>query len=276
MINTVMHRDRRDAGLDPAASIRLGSLGLLVWMLAVGVSAASQDAKGPDSLKRFSQSVESLVQKVSPSVVQIVVTGYGPLEDAGRDETDVVIGRQRSLGSGVIIDPDGYIVTNAHVVAGATTVRLASGDKLVDAVPVFIDPELDVALLYAPGLTAPALTFADQDPSRGATGATFGFPGGRSLVVVPAAVAGSYPATGRDIYGRTKVTRQILELRARIDQGDSGGPLVLSDGTVGGVVFAEARTDEDVGYALTPTAVHDAIEQAVGRTGLAPTGECIH
>jgi S1-C subfamily serine protease len=181
----------------------------------------------------------------------------------------------QSTGTGFVVDR-GYAVTNAHVVAGATTVRLASGDKLVDAVPVFIDPELDVALLYAPSLTAPALSFAEEDPSRGATGATFGFPGGRSLVVVPAAVAGSYPATGRDIYGRAKVTRQILELRARIDQGDSGGPLVLSDGTVGGVVFAEARTDEDVGYALTPTAVHDAIEPAVGRTGLAPTGECIH
>lgn len=181
----------------------------------------------------------------------------------------------QSTGTGFVVDR-GYAVTNAHVVAGATTVRLASGDKLVDAVPVFVDPELDVALLYAPSLTAPALTFADQDPSRGATGATFGFPGGRGLIVVPAAVAGSYPATGRDIYGRVKVTRQILELRARIDQGDSGGPLVLSDGTVGGVVFAEARTDEDVGYALTPTAVHDAIEGAVGRTGLAPTGECIH
>jgi hypothetical protein len=71
------------------------------------------------------------------------------------------------------------------------------------------------------------------------------------------------------------VSRAVVELRAQIDQGDSGGPLILSDGTVGGVVFAEARTDEEVGYALTPTAVARAVEPAIGRTGLADTGACI-
>ena len=63
------------------------------------------------------------------------------------------------------------------------------------------------------------------------------------------------------------MTRPILELRAEIDQGDSGGPLVLADGTVGGVVFAEARTDEEVGYAL------DADVGAQGdRAGARPDG----
>ena len=52
-------------------------------------------------------------------------------------------------------------------------------------------------------------------------------------------------AQGRDIYGEQRVSRMILELRAAIDQGDSGGPLILADGTVGGVVFAEARTDDE-------------------------------
>lgn len=181
----------------------------------------------------------------------------------------------QSTGTGFVVARS-YAVTNAHVVAGATKVRLAAGDALVDAVPVFLDPELDVALLYAPQLTAPSLEFARDDPERGATGATFGFPGGRGLVVVPAAVAGAYSAQGRDIYGRSRVTRSILELRATIDQGDSGGPLVLADGTIGGVVFAEARTDEEVGYALTPTAVRDAVTPWIGRTGFVPTGECIH
>ena len=72
------------------------------------------------------------------------------------------------------------------------------------------------------------------------------------------------------------MTRSILELQAEIEQGDSGGPLVLTDGTVGGVVFAEARTDDQVGYALTPTSVWNAIAPALGRTGLAPVGSCIH
>lgn len=180
-----------------------------------------------------------------------------------------------SSGTGFVVEP-GYVVTNAHVVAGASTVRVGQGGDLYDAAPVLFDPDLDVALLYAPQLRAPSLEFAATDPPRGATGATFGYPGGLGLDVEPAAVAGAYAAQGRDIYADARVTRAILELRGRIDQGDSGGPLVLADGTVGGVVFAEARTDAEVGYALAASAVRDSIRPALGRTGLVPVGHCIH
>ncbi|HEX5015205.1 MAG TPA: MarP family serine protease [Candidatus Limnocylindrales bacterium] len=180
-----------------------------------------------------------------------------------------------SSGTGFVVEP-GYVVTNAHVVAGADTVRVGLDGDAYDAAPVHFDPDLDIALLYAPGLPAPALSLAQTDPTRGAIGATLGFPGGGALAAVPAAVASSYPARGLDIYGDQRVTRAILELRAQIDQGDSGGPLILSDGTVGGVVFAEARTDPGVGYALTPSSVRDAIAPALGRTGLVPVGHCIH
>jgi len=70
------------------------------------------------------------------------------------------------------------------------------------------------------------------------------------------------------------VTRDILELRAQIEPGDSGGPLILKDGTVGGVVFAEARSDENVGYALSPTAVAADITPALGRQSQVSTGPC--
>jgi S1-C subfamily serine protease len=180
-----------------------------------------------------------------------------------------------STGTGFVVAP-GYVVTNAHVIAGATAVKVLRDDDLYDAVPVFIDPDLDIALVFAGRLPAPPLDFATTDPERGDAGAIFGFPGGRGLEVVPAAVADSYNATGRDIYGESHVTRSILELRAQIEQGDSGGPLILEDGSVGGVVFAEARTDDEVGYALTPSAVERAIAGSIGATGLADTGSCIH
>jgi S1-C subfamily serine protease len=180
-----------------------------------------------------------------------------------------------SSGTGFAIDRE-YVVTNAHVVAGARTIRVAlEGREAVDAVAVYDDPELDVALLWVNGLDAPPLRLAGSDPERGAIGATLGYPGGQSLVVTSAAVAGEYVAQGRDIYGERRVSRTILELRAGIEQGDSGGPLILTDGTVGGVVFAEARTDDSVGYALTPTAVARAVEPSVGRTGPVDTGACI-
>jgi S1-C subfamily serine protease len=182
----------------------------------------------------------------------------------------------QSTGTGFAVAGD-YVVTNAHVVAGGSTIRVqASGGGLRDATPVFFDPNLDVALLWVPGLGAPPLRFAAADPSRGAVGATLGFPHGGGLVVEPAAVAGAYAAQGRDIYGGGRVSRRILELRAVVDQGDSGGPLVLTDGTVGGVVFAEARTDESAGYALSPTTVATAVSPSVGRTGPVDTGACIH
>ena len=149
------------------------------------------------------------------------------------------------------------------------------GGDTHDATPVLFDPELDVAVLWVRGLGAPALRFAATDPPRGAEGATLGFPNGRGLAVVAAAVAGRYPATGRDIYAERRVTREILELRAQIERGDSGGPFVLVDGTVGGVVFAEARTDPNVGYALAPTSVSVRVAPATGRTGAVDTGPCI-
>lgn len=181
-----------------------------------------------------------------------------------------------SSGSGVVVAP-GYVVTNAHVVAGARSrgVRVTGIAGQVDASVVLFDPELDVAVLLAPDLQAVPLRFATDDPTRGAVGAALGYPGGGSLTVVPAAVTGAYAATGRDIYDEATVTRRVLELQARIDRGDSGGPFVLRDGTVGGLIFAEARTDPDVGYALSPTAVATRITPALGRTEPVDTGECL-
>lgn len=180
-----------------------------------------------------------------------------------------------SSGTGFVIARE-YVVTNAHVIAGASTIRVTLQDRgTLDAIAVYDDPELDIALLWVPRLDAAPLRFANADPDRGAVGATIGFPHGGALIVSAAAVAGSYVANGRDIYGAHQVSRRILELRAVIDQGDSGGPLLLADGTVGGVVFAEARTDETVGYALTPTAVATAISPSIGRTGPVATGPCI-
>ena len=182
-----------------------------------------------------------------------------------------------SSGSGVVVARE-YVVTNAHVVAGARAdaVQVIGADgNRHDARVVLFDPNLDVAVLHATGLAAPALRFATTDPRRGALGAALGYPGGGALTIVPAAVAGGYPATGRDIYGATTVRRQILELNARIERGDSGGPFVLTDGTIGGLIFAEARTDDEVGYALSPTEVATRIAPGMGRTGAADTGDCL-
>lgn len=181
----------------------------------------------------------------------------------------------RSSGTGFVVAA-GYVVTNAHVIAGARAITVDSGTDRRPAVPVLFDPDLDIALLQVAGLAAPSLVFAGGEPARGDIGATFGYPGGGAAVVEPAAVADTYDAVGLDVTGTRRVTRRIVELRALIEPGDSGGPLLLANGTVGGVVFAESRSDDAVGYALTPSAVGIAIMPGIGRSAAVDTGSCTH
>ena len=197
--------------------------------------------------------------RAAPSVLRVVADGCD----------------QRASGSSFVVAPE-YLVTNAHVVVGADSVIVQTSGDSYAAVPVLVDLQLDVAVLWANGLAAPALTFAASEPDRGALGATIGYPGGGNETVEPATVAASYFATGLDVTGKARVTRRILELRARVIPGDSGGPFVLEDGTVGGVVFAESRVDPAVGYALSPLEVLDRISPAVGRTQAVSTGPCVN
>ena len=181
----------------------------------------------------------------------------------------------RSSGTAFVVKR-GYLVTNAHVISGATQIVVQTSQASFDAVPVFVDLELDIAVLHASDLTAAALAFATEEPHRGTIGATFGYPGGGNAVVEPATVAAVYNATGLDVTGSARVTRRIIELRATIEPGDSGGPLLLEDGSVGGVVFAESKVDPTVGYALSPLEVKDRIAPALTRTGRVATGPCLH
>jgi S1-C subfamily serine protease len=197
-------------------------------------------------------------ERAAPSVLRVIADGC----------------EQRASGTSFVIAPE-YLVTNAHVVAGASSILVQTSDASFSARPVLLDLELDIAVLFANGVDAPPLTFATEEPRRGDLGAAIGFPGGGRKTVGPATVAATYFATGLDVAGEARVTRRIIELRSRVNPGDSGGPLVLEDGTVGGVVFAESRVDPAVGYALSPLEVVDRISPAIGSTDAVPSGPCI-
>ncbi|HYU57225.1 MAG TPA: MarP family serine protease [Actinomycetota bacterium] len=178
-------------------------------------------------------------------------------------------------GSGFVA-ADGYIVTNAHVVAGvpAPQVQQQNGGS-EGATTVLFDPDLDVAVLRVGTSPGPALTLRRDVVDRGARGAVLGYPGGGPLDVERAAVRRSLEAVGRDIYGRRTVVREVYEVQAAVRPGSSGGPFVLGDGTVAGVVFAASTTEGNVGYALTSTSVGPDVRSALGRTAPVDTRPCI-
>ena len=179
------------------------------------------------------------------------------------------------LGSGWVA-AESTVVTNAHVVAGGDSVTIEdSAGEHAGAVVVF-DPKTDVAVIHVEGLAGPPLDLDTSDKERGTPGATLGFPGeaGGEMVVHGAAVQEKYNASGRDIYGRAIVEREVYEIRSKVRQGDSGGPFVLPNGDVAGVVFAASTTDEDTGYALTGDEVSDEVAKGAERTEPVRTGSC--
>jgi S1-C subfamily serine protease len=188
----------------------------------------------------------------------------------------VALSCQRSIeGSGFVISPD-HILTNAHVVAGVDshqTVTVGNGTTL-PATVVYYDPQVDVAVLYVPGLNLTPLHFASA-ANPGDNAVVAGYPlDATYLHLVPARIGGEQNAQGPNIYQTSTVTRQIYEIRAVVRSGNSGGPLLSPQGTVDGVVFAAAVGVNDTGFALTAAEVSADASAGQQLTSPVSTGAC--
>ena len=210
----------------------------------------------------MNESVDALTRKVWPSVVQILVSGYGargrPLARRGQR-------RRRSAastGSGFVIDPDGYIMTNAHVVSGARRVEVVLPAENADgtltsalsgktytlpARIVGVTTELDLALLKIDGQKLPALPLATYSQVRqGETVFAFGSPIGMRNSLshgLVSAVARQVDPDSPLIYVQTD---------APINPGNSGGPLVNIRGEVVGVntfIVSQSGGNDGLGFA---------------------------
>jgi S1-C subfamily serine protease len=164
-----------------------------------------------------------------------------------------------SEGSGWVVAP-GRVVTNAHVVAGASSVVVReSGGTTVDrATLVAFDPERDLAVLDVTDLRAPALHLG-QNLGAGDSAYAAGYPGDGPFTISPQRVRDQLTARGTDIYQSGSVERQIYSLRGTIRPGNSGGPLLDQAGDVVGVVFARSTIDPQTGYALTLNELHPVL-----------------
>ena len=262
-------------------SNRPGALGLpwaacLLVASPVFAQSAGRPPVAASLLRDLSASVEELTTRVSVSVVQVLVTGYGAVDERSRSgETGLVIGRQRSIGSGAVIDPDGYIITNAHVVAGARRVQVvlhremtAAGpvrslaveaSQTVDARIVGTASDIDLALLKVDVTGLRALPLADYDAIRqGELVFAFGSPEGlRNSVTmgVVSSVARQPDPDSPTIY---------IQTDAPINPGNSGGPLVNVDGELVGLntfILTESGGSQGLGFAIPSAIVASAYPQ---------------
>ena len=258
---------------------RIGCLVLLSSLLAPAFtpaqSADNPASQSPDVLHKLNESVDNLIKKVSPSVVQILVTGYGPLEEGERGSTSVIIGRQRAIGSGFVIDPSGYIITNAHVVNGAQRVRvvlplmtnessvtaaLSTRSNIVPARVVGVARDIDLALLKIDeSIKLPALPVAPyRNLHQGELVFAFGSPEGLRNTVTMGLISAVARQTDLDspmVYVQTD---------APINPGNSGGPLVNVNGEVVGVntfILSQSGGNEGLGFAIPSSVVNVAYRQ---------------
>jgi S1-C subfamily serine protease len=199
--------------------------------------------------------------------------------DAAIPSTFVILGDgcasgYLSEGSGFVAAP-GYLVTNAHVVAGTTRQAVLVGEDHVPASVVAFDARLDIAVLRVADLQAPPLEFATEELPRGTGGAVLGFPGGPPVMVSSSAVRAVMDAVGRDIYGSGEIRRRLYELQTEVHPGSSGGPFVLVDGQVAAVIFASSTLDEHVAYAIAAAQITPVLARAIARTQPVGTGPCL-
>jgi len=199
-----------------------------------------------------------IATNAQPSTMKVVTTGC----------------EWQSQGSGVVI-ADHYVVTNAHVVDGGHNVSVVDGQGAThDARVVGFQARLDAALLYVPELTAPALDWTSGAVARGDVGIALGYPGGGPLVATRASVNRQTLTTGVDPATGAPIARQVVELHSRVAPGDSGGPFVLTDGTIGGIVFAESPDKAAIGYALPVADVSAFVDPLIGRKAPVNVGPC--
>jgi serine protease Do len=215
----------------------------------------------------MNHALEDLAARVSPAVVQIQTTGYGPLSESDQGKTALIV-RQHAVGSGVIVDANGYIMTNAHVVDGAQRIRVAlpisstaspnntpAGKRpVLDAKLVGVHKESDLALLKIDGTNLPTLSLEEPQSIRVgqmvlAVGSPEGLQSSVTMGVISAVARQADPTKSLN----------YVQTDAPINPGNSGGPLVDMNGYVVGIntfILSQSGGSEGLGFAIPARVVN--------------------
>ena len=260
---------------NPAASPGANSATNSLTRPAEGKPKPSAD-QSFQTLVQLNDALEGLAGRVSPAVVQILVTGYGPLREEDRAQTALIV-RQHAVGSGVIVDSNGYIMTNAHVVEGAQRIRVAlplpmsdSGQapegkrRILEARLLGLHKETDLALLKIDDTDLPTLSLVSQQrPRVGQLVFAIGSPEGLQNSVTMGVIS----ALARQPDPSKPIT--YIQTDAPINPGNSGGPLVDMNGAVVGIntfILSQGGGSEGLGFSI-PARVVDFVYHSLRKYG---------
>ncbi len=215
------------------------------------------------TLGDFSTAVEELCAAARPAVVQIDVrtrtlVSSEDARDAG------IFAKQSASGSGVIVDPSGYIITNAHVAEGSRDIDVSVADmsnpantdahKHYAAHIIGTDKDTDIALLKIDAANLPTLSFRDSDTlKQGQIVLALGSPLGLENTLT----VGFVSATSRQLNPEKPL--DYIQTDAPINPGNSGGPLLDTDGKIAGIntmIYSRSGGSEGIGFAIPSNVVH--------------------
>jgi serine protease Do len=221
----------------------------------------SGGASSPGVIQKLNAEMAQILAQVSPAVVQIRVTGFGPSEDSSRTEA-AVVERQHSLGSGIIVDPSGFILTNEHVIHGAQRVRVllppvaganpAGTDsirrRIFEAKLIGSQPDVDLALLKIEATDLPVLPLEKaRQAKQGELVFAIGSPDGLANTVTMGVVSDAE----RQVENAFPMA--FIQTDAPINPGNSGGPLVNAEGSLLGInafILTHSGGSEGLGFAI--------------------------
>ena len=261
---------------------------LMARAASASPSAAPLDTDSVGELLALDKAMETLAAHVTPGVVNVMVTSRAKQEAEDRETPDDMqqffggsgpFGQfgprmrqqqrpqiEHGMVSGVVISPDGYIVTNNHVVDGAVDIRVTTSDRRVlKAKLIGTDPLTDLAVLKVNGTDMTSVPWGDSKEVRpGQTVLAFGNPYGFRFTVTRGIVSAVNRANP-DPTNRSK-PGEFIQTDAAINPGNSGGPLVDARGEVVGIntfLISPSGTFSGMGFAIPSQIVRPTVETLI-------------